>query len=122
MHDLRVWKDVEGDGSINTTTPGKASRKEDQMGRLVKVRRFMCLLRVNSHGCLVFQLSRKHTEGHVPKVDWLDRLTFREIHLITEKHKRESNSLFLMIEFPRVHFDDTDYSVMYFEKVSLTLI
>ncbi|ELU04838.1 hypothetical protein CAPTEDRAFT_155274 [Capitella teleta] len=97
MHDLRVWKDVEGDGSVVTTTPGKASRMQDQMSRLAK-------------------LSRKHRDGHLPKVDWLDRLTFREIHQITEKHKRESNFLYLMIEFPRVHYDNLDYSIVYFEK------
>ena len=38
MHDLRVWADVEADGSSPTTTPGKLSGKEDEMGRLAKVR------------------------------------------------------------------------------------
>jgi hypothetical protein len=67
------------------------------------------------------QLSRKHREGHLPKVDWLDRLTFREIHQITDNHKRESNSLYMMIEFPRIQFDGIDYSVVYFEKVGVGL-
>ena len=68
------------------------------------------------------QLSRKHREGHVPKLDWLDRLTFREIHMINEAHKRESNFLYLMIEFPKIHFDNVDFAVVYFEKVGSTLI
>ncbi len=53
----------------------------------------------------------------MPKVDWLDRLTFREIEMINEKQKRDSNFMFLMIEFPRVHLDNVEYSVFYFEKV-----
>ena len=54
----------------------------------------------------------------MPKVDWLDRLTFREIEMINEKQKRDSNFMFLMIEFPHIHFDNIEYSVVYFEKVS----
>ena len=55
------------------------------------------------------------------KVDWLDRLTFREIEMINEKQKRDSNFMFLMIEFPKIHFEGTDFSVVYFEQVSQTI-
>lgn len=65
----------------------------------------------------LLQLSKKHRNGHMPKVDWLDRLTFREIEMINEKQKRDSNFLFLMIEFPLVHCDGFEYMVVYFEKV-----
>ncbi|XP_070542785.1 phosphatidylinositol 3-kinase catalytic subunit type 3-like [Ptychodera flava] len=100
MHDLRVWPDIEADGSLNTTTPGKSSgRNDDQMSRLAK-------------------LTKKHRKGHMVKVDWLDRLTFREIEMINEKEKRNSNFMFLMVEFPRIHYDALDYSVVYFEKDS----
>ena len=37
MHDLKVWANVEADGAPPTTTPGKTSGKEDEMGRLAKV-------------------------------------------------------------------------------------
>lgn len=37
MHDLKVWPNIEADGSRPTTTPGKTSGKEDEMGRLAKV-------------------------------------------------------------------------------------
>lgn len=37
MHDLKVWANVEADGATPTTTPGKPSGKEDEMGRLAKV-------------------------------------------------------------------------------------
>ena len=52
------------------------------------------------------------------KVDWLDRLTFREIEMINEKQKRDSNFMYLMIEFPHIHYDNTEFSIVYFEKVS----
>ena len=51
------------------------------------------------------------------KVDWLDRLTFREIEMVNEQQKRDSNFMYLMIEFPYIHHDDVEYTVVYFEKV-----
>lgn len=63
------------------------------------------------------QLSKKYRDGHMVKVDWLDRLTFREIEMINEKQKRDSNFMYLMIEFPNIHFDNTEFTVVYFEKV-----
>ena len=65
MHDLKVWPGVEADGSQSTNTPGKTSDSRDQMNRLGK-------------------LTKKHRKGHMVKVDWLDRLTFREIEMINE--------------------------------------
>uniref|UniRef100_A0A8C7FQC8 Phosphatidylinositol 3-kinase catalytic subunit type 3 n=1 Tax=Oncorhynchus kisutch TaxID=8019 RepID=A0A8C7FQC8_ONCKI len=67
MHDLKVWPGVEGDGGEPTSTPGRTSSSlaEDQMGRLAK-------------------LTKAHRQGHMVKVDWLDRLTFREIEMINE--------------------------------------
>lgn len=99
MHDLRVWPGVEADGSNPSTTPGKAgsSQGDDQMSRLAK-------------------LTKAHRQGHMVKVDWLDRLTFREIEMINEKEKRNSNFMYLMVEFPRVVFEDTEYAVVYYEK------
>lgn len=96
MHDLRLWPDVEADGSL-TKTPGKMDRNKEQMTKLSK-------------------LSKKHRNGHMIKVDWLDRLTFREIEMINEKEKRSSNFMFLMIEFPKVVYQGSEYTVVYFEK------
>ena len=41
MHDLKVWPNVEADGSEPTRTPGRTSStlSEDQMSRLAKVHR-----------------------------------------------------------------------------------
>ncbi|KAM7165898.1 phosphatidylinositol 3-kinase catalytic subunit type 3 isoform 1-T1 [Macrochelys suwanniensis] len=99
MHDLKVWPNVEADGSEPTKTPGRTSStlSEDQMSRLAK-------------------LTKSHRQGHMVKVDWLDRLTFREIEMINESEKRSSNFMYLMIEFRCVKCDDKEYGIVYYEK------
>uniref|UniRef100_A0A4W5JEM0 Phosphatidylinositol 3-kinase catalytic subunit type 3 n=1 Tax=Hucho hucho TaxID=62062 RepID=A0A4W5JEM0_9TELE len=100
MHDLKVWPGLEGDGGEPTSTPGRTSSSlaEDQMGRLAK-------------------LTKAHRQGHMVKVDWLDRLTFREIEMINEREKRSSNFMYLMVEFPRVKTGEKpEYSIVYYEK------
>ncbi|ALC42493.1 Pi3K59F [Drosophila busckii] len=98
MYDLRVWLGVEGDGSYPSKTPGKGKESsKSQMQRLGK-------------------LAKKHRNGQIQKVDWLDRLTFREIEVINEREKRMSDYMFLMIEFPTIIVDDMyNYAVVYFE-------
>ncbi|XP_054034082.1 phosphatidylinositol 3-kinase catalytic subunit type 3 isoform X4 [Dryobates pubescens] len=100
MHDLKVWPNVEADGSEPTKTPGRTSStvSEDQMSRLAK-------------------LTKSHRQGHMVKVDWLDRLTFREIEMINEREKRSSNFMYLMIEFRCVKCDDKEYGIVYYEKI-----
>jgi phosphatidylinositol 3-kinase len=95
MFDLKVWQNQMADP---TATPGKtkSDSSDHQMQRLAK-------------------LAKKHRNGQIEKVDWLDRLTFREIELINEKEKRESNYLFLMIEFPSVSCNDKNYTIVYYE-------
>ncbi|EDW85844.1 uncharacterized protein Dwil_GK23281 [Drosophila willistoni] len=98
MYDLRVWLGQEGDGSFPSKTPGKGKESsKSQMQRLGK-------------------LAKKHRNGQIQKVDWLDRLTFREIEVINEREKRMSDYMFLMIEFPAIIVDDMyNYAVVYFE-------
>ncbi|CAH2049622.1 unnamed protein product, partial [Iphiclides podalirius] len=94
MFDLRVWPGVEG----GERTPGKAADcGKEQMQKLAK-------------------LAKKHRNGHMPKVDWLDRLTFREIEMINEKEKRSSDYMYLMIEFPTVQIDGINHAVVYYEQ------
>ncbi|CAB1345379.1 unnamed protein product [Coregonus sp. 'balchen'] len=79
MHDLKVWPGVDWDGWEPTSTPGRTSSRlaEDQMGRLAKV--------VTGSGVpWTGGLTKAHRQGHMVKVDWLDRLTFREIEMINE--------------------------------------
>ncbi|KAF8793703.1 Phosphatidylinositol 3-kinase catalytic like protein [Argiope bruennichi] len=97
MHDLRLWNGVEADGSLNTKTPGKIDCSKEQMSKLSK-------------------LTKRHRNGHMIKMDWLDRLTFREIEMINEKEKRSSNFLYLMIEFPRIVIGNQECTLVYFEE------
>lgn len=98
MLDLRVWPGIESDGTSPTSTPGKARDSgKEQMQRLAK-------------------LAKKRRNGQMSRVDWLDRLTFREIELINEREKRTSDYLYLTIEFPEVSMDGILYSIVYYEK------
>uniref|UniRef100_A0A670YM17 Phosphatidylinositol 3-kinase catalytic subunit type 3 n=1 Tax=Pseudonaja textilis TaxID=8673 RepID=A0A670YM17_PSETE len=108
MHDLKVWPNVEADGSEPTKTPGKTSStfSEDKMSRLAKA----------SGEEHLEELTKSHRQGHMVKVDWLDRLTFREIEMINESEKRSSNFMYLMIEFRCVKCDDKEYAIVYYEK------
>ena len=93
MLDLKVWPGVVGDGSIATITPGKTKdHGKEQMQKLAK-------------------LAKKHRNGQINKVDWLDRLTFREIELINEQEKRASDYLYFMLEFPQITVESIPVSI-----------
>ncbi|XP_037082276.1 phosphatidylinositol 3-kinase catalytic subunit type 3-like [Pollicipes pollicipes] len=62
------------------------------------------------------KLTKRHRNGQLQQVDWLDRLTFREIELINEREKRSSSALYLMIEFPKILCDKQEYAMVYFEQ------
>lgn len=62
------------------------------------------------------QLKKQYQSGYTPKVDWLDKLTFREIERISQEEKNQSECLFLSIEFPKIHVDCLEYCVVYFER------
>ncbi|XP_046659844.1 phosphatidylinositol 3-kinase catalytic subunit type 3-like [Homalodisca vitripennis] len=98
MIDLRVWPDCVADGSTQSSTPGKACHDgKKQITKLGK-------------------LAKKHREGHLPEVDWLDRLAFCKIEQIKEAEKRSSDYLYLMVEFPEVTKDGIKYSVVFYEQ------
>ncbi len=97
IHDLRVWPNVEADGSLCKSTPGEGNDgHHSEMTRLSK-------------------LVQKHRKGRMMTVDWLDRLTFREIEVINEKEKRETSFMFLTVEFPKFHYEGFEHSLVYFE-------
>ncbi|XP_005106443.1 phosphatidylinositol 3-kinase catalytic subunit type 3 [Aplysia californica] len=97
MHDLKVWPESVPDVASPSSTPGKSKDTNDRMTQLAK-------------------LAKKHRDGHMTKVDWLDRLTFREIELVNEQQKRDSEFMYLMVEFPRIHYEGIPYTLVYFEK------
>lgn len=64
------------------------------------------------------KLAKKHRNGEIQKIDWLDRLTFREIEVINEKEKRESEFyLYLMIEFPKIEVEEKVVSSLSFFSI-----
>lgn len=95
MYDLRVWGRVQG----GMHTPGKAKSNNDEMSR-------------------IYKLSKNHKNGRMMKVDWMDRLTFREVEMINERQKRCSEQVYLMVEFPCMHFNNcpTNVTLLYYEK------
>ncbi|KAF6199318.1 hypothetical protein GE061_007344 [Apolygus lucorum] len=96
MLDLKVWPGKEADGIEPTTTPGKTpSSGKERMQKLAK-------------------LAKKHRNGYMPEIDWLDRLTFREIEHINEAEKRQSNYLYLMVEFPQVTLSGVNHSIVWY--------
>ncbi|XP_061516913.1 phosphatidylinositol 3-kinase catalytic subunit type 3 [Anopheles gambiae] len=104
LYDLKVWPQMEPDGACNSITPGKAiTTGVHQMQRLSK-------------------LAKKHRNGQMEKIDWLDRLTFRELEVINEMEKRNSQFLYLMVEFPQVYIHEKLYSVIHLEKNSNSVV
>ncbi|MED6169057.1 hypothetical protein PIB30_017810 [Stylosanthes scabra] len=64
---LRLWPGKEADGAFPTSTPGKVPRHErGELERLEK-------------------LVNKYERGQIPRVDWLDRLTFKTMEKIKEQ-------------------------------------
>ena len=100
IHDLRVWLGKEADGTLNCATPGEIDDKESEMMRLS-------------------QLVKKHRKGRMMRVDWLDRLTYREIEVINEREKRNTKCMYLTIEFAAFHFDNIEHVVVFFEPDGL---
>lgn len=65
---------------------------------------------------LLAKLVKQHHRGEIEKVDWLDRLTFREVEVVNEKSKRVGSSFHLTLEFPPVRCKDNILSVLYLDQ------
>lgn len=120
MLDLKVWPDKEADPNFPSLTPGKTKDEgKEQMQRLAKVR--CCFVR-RIEVTFFLQLAKKHRNGQLPKVDWSDRLAFREIELINENEKKNSKLLHLMVEFPPIVVNDLPVRFFYFLRMINTNI
>ncbi|KIK62587.1 hypothetical protein GYMLUDRAFT_42049 [Collybiopsis luxurians FD-317 M1] len=95
-HRLLLWPGIEGDGSVDSTTPSKIPGNTDEMGRLEK-------------------LVKKYERGDLPKSEWLDKLSFRKMEEIHSAETQKSSELFLYIDLPRF-----DFPVIFSEPESLT--
>jgi len=103
LHDLRVWPGAVADGNAVSSTPGKGEIENSGETEGAELTRLA-------------SLTKDYRNGNMSKVDWLDRLTFREIEQINDREKRSSPFLHLSLEFPRIHYGTDDYTVVYFEK------
>ncbi|XP_065188774.1 phosphatidylinositol 3-kinase catalytic subunit type 3-like [Sycon ciliatum] len=100
--DLIVWPDV----AVTTDNVDKLSGSiKATKGKLAELTKLM----------------KQHRKKQMPRVDWLDRLAFRELQQQIEKEKKDSKEMFLQIEFPIFDcqdpgFENLEYDVVYFEK------
>ncbi|XP_050084607.1 phosphatidylinositol 3-kinase catalytic subunit type 3-like isoform X3 [Anopheles aquasalis] len=96
LYDLKVWPQMKST-EFRTSIPSHSFiAGVSQMQRLSR-------------------LAKEHRNGEMNKVDWLDRLTFRELEVINEMEKRNSQFLYLMVEFPQLFIDEKQYSIMHLE-------
>ncbi|XP_054160605.1 phosphatidylinositol 3-kinase catalytic subunit type 3-like [Oppia nitens] len=96
MYDLRVWLSNQTDLQNSHQLNGKQSIS-GQMNKINK-------------------LKKKYRCGELPRIDWLDRLTFLEIERLVQTEKKNTNYVYLSIEFPIVTVNGVDHSVVYFER------
>src|SRR5205814_239738 len=99
---LKLWLGKEADGLSDTSTPGTFT-STSEMDRLEK-------------------LVKRHEQGDLPRLDWLDNLAFRKIEQLHTSIKsqqtgtrdnRIAEEIFIYIDFPRfdfpVVFSDFEY-------------
>ena len=90
---LFLWAGRHADGRVETETPSKVGLK-DEMGRLEK-------------------LVKQHERGDITRMDWLDKLAFRQIEHVHASAAQKSTNLFLYVDLPRF-----DWPVVFSEVVS----
>lgn len=56
---------------------------------------------------------KDHERGDIVKIDWLDRLAFRQIEKVHQRESEASDQLYLYVDLPRF-----DFPVVYSEQVS----
>ncbi|XP_065324991.1 phosphatidylinositol 3-kinase catalytic subunit type 3-like isoform X2 [Gordionus sp. m RMFG-2023] len=61
-------------------------------------------------------IKKQYRDKDFPKVEWLDRLTFREIEILNEQERKMCDSIFLVVEFPPFSCDNQHISVVYYDK------
>lgn len=58
----------------------------------------------------------RYEKGQTNRTLWMDRMAFRETGQLTDKLKKDSNSLFLNIEFPKFYYGKEKVSVLFYEQ------
>lgn len=78
-HKIQLWPIKENDESLDYVAPGKISVHDDELWRIEKV---TCVRTPqNSHAYIIhpFKLVQEYKRGKIPRVDWLDQITFKQI-------------------------------------------
>jgi phosphatidylinositol 3-kinase len=57
---------------------------------------------------------KDHERGDIVKMDWLDRLAFRQIEQVHQRESANSDCLYLYVDLPRF-----DFPVVFSEQASL---
>lgn len=60
---------------------------------------------------------KDHERGDIVKIDWLDRLAFRQIEQVHQRESAKSDELYLYVDLPRF-----DFPVVFSEQVRYTLL
>ncbi|KAJ3073785.1 Phosphatidylinositol (PI) 3-kinase [Podochytrium sp. JEL0797] len=91
-HKLMLWPGKEADASLDSSTPSAFvdSNETDRLERLMQ----------------------KFDLGDIPRVEWMDKLTFREIDsVINDESSQRPKNMFLYIDLPKF-----DFPLIYHEK------
>ncbi len=136
--ELRMWPSKMADGSTRTTTPGifsdiKESELEEAFGHTNGFDDHHSNMSSNSNAKPTIdefpildeldrlaKMSKYHSEGHMIKQDWLDRLTLKEIQNAVKREKQNlpnTKFFFMTIEFAQIKCEDVKYVVLYYEEV-----
>lgn len=96
-HRLYLYREVEADGSLESTTPHDVDLgPTDEMGRLEGVSWLGGAVEGaetdRQHHIPFRQLVRKFERGDIPKLEWLDRLTFKEIEKVHAVRRKPRDS------------------------------
>ncbi|KAJ1650432.1 Phosphatidylinositol (PI) 3-kinase [Dispira simplex] len=81
---LTLWNDQMADPLSPSQTPGKTPERTE-MDRLEK-------------------LIKKHENGDLPRLDWLDKLAFREVERIHQREAHRTSGTILYVDLPRFDF------------------
>ncbi|UYV72365.1 hypothetical protein LAZ67_9002785 [Cordylochernes scorpioides] len=97
FYELKVWPKVEADGKWNSSTPGLPSTNSKRLNQLKK------------------GLKEFHS-GDLQKCEWLDKHAVPVAENINHSTKKNSKTLLLNIEFPKITYQKEIINVIYYEE------
>lgn len=98
---LKLWPGVEGDGSVESSTPHRIPNDENDKHPLVQLEKVM----------------RGYQQKALPNVKWLNKLTQRKIEKMSSSQDHPKRGLCLIVDFPPFKFP-----IVYHEKTCNSLL